>query len=213
MKDDIIEIKVKIEVPKTKWLVKFNQKYPDISFNILSKFLIDKKTGITLFQIQGPRTRLFLEDFSNYVKSDNFQILYEGLDSAIFNIKTTDPWILNALIKTELLLIYPLNVKNGMIGINTLTSRKKFDMFLTELEEKNIKFSIGSIGHYKSLVLLTKNQKEITHKALQYGYFDIPRKISLTDFAKRLEISPSALSETLRRINKKLVKNYVKSIY
>lgn len=209
MKEDFIQIKVNISVPKTKWLAIYNEKYPELTFNIFSKYLIDENTGVTLFQIVGNPVKRFLKEFKNRIAQDAFQILFEGEDRVILNIKTSDPWILSALVKTELLIMYPILVKNGKIQMDTITSRKKFDQFLTELDTQKIKYSIKSVGYFRPIPLLTKNQIEILNLALKLGYFEIPRKVSLTNFAKRLNISPSALSETMRRINNKLAKNYL----
>ena len=209
MKEDFIQINVQISVPKTKWLAIYNEKYPELTFNIFSKYLIDENTGVTLFQIVGNPVKRFLKEFKNRIAQDAFQILFEGEDRVILNIKTSDPWILSALVKTELLIMYPILVKNGKIQMDTITSRKKFDQFLTELDTQKIKYSIKSVGYFRPIPLLTKNQIEILNLALKLGYFEIPRKVSLTNFAKRLNISPSALSETMRRINNKLAKNYL----
>ncbi|MCK4286995.1 MAG: helix-turn-helix domain-containing protein [Candidatus Lokiarchaeota archaeon] len=64
----------------------------------------------------------------------------------------------------------------------------------------------------KKRAILTKKQKEVLKKAYKFGYFEILRKISLTHFAKKLQISPSALSETIRRINQKLTQNFLENL-
>jgi len=211
MKEDFVQIKVQISVPKSKWLAMYNEKYPELTFNIFSKYLIDENTGVTLFQVTGNTVKRFLKEFRSRIAKDAFQLLFEGVDRVLLNIKTKDPWILSALVKTELLIMYPVPVKNGEILMDTITSRKKFDQFLSELDAQKIKYSIKSVGYFRPIPLLTKNQIEILNLAVKLGYFEIPRKISLTNFAKRLEISPSALSETMRRINNKLAKNYLYS--
>ena len=78
MKEDFIQIKVNISVPKTKWLAIYNEKYPELTFNIFSKYLIDENTGVTLFQIVGNPVKRFLKEFKNRIAQDAFQILFEG---------------------------------------------------------------------------------------------------------------------------------------
>jgi len=211
MPQDIVQIKLEINVPRDKWLFKFNEKYPELNFYILSKFLIEDNAGITLFQIRGLSVKQFISDFKKQLTKNSSQILFVGTDLVIMNIRVVDPWILNTLIKTELLILYPILVKEGKIRIEAITNRSKVDDFLTELERKGIKASIGSIGYGFKPTLLTQRQNEILNIAYKNGYFDIPRKISLTDFANNLNISKSALSETLRRIFKRLSDNYLKS--
>ena len=211
MSQDIVQIKLRIDIPKDKWLAKFNKKYPELNFHILSKFLINDKTGITLFQINGRSIKQFISDFKENLAKASSQILFKGEDLVILNIKVVDPWILNTLVKTELLILYPILVKEGKIRIEAVTNRYKVDQFITQLEKKEIKATIESIGYYYKSTLLTSRQNEILNIANINGYFEIPRRISLSEFAKTLNISKSALSETMRRIYKRLAENYLQS--
>ncbi|KYH25065.1 HTH DNA binding domain protein [Halalkalicoccus paucihalophilus] len=56
---------------------------------------------------------------------------------------------------------------------------------------------------------LTDEQEETIAAAYEHGYYDVPRDVSLSDFAEELDISHQALSERLRRGHKTLVENTV----
>ena len=211
MSQDIVQIKLSIEVPQEKWLATFNDKYPELHFHILSSFLIGENTGITSFQIRGSSVRQFISDFKEKSAEKPAQIMYEDEDLVILNVKEDDPWILNTLVKTELLISYPVLIKEGKIRIEAITNRSKVDIFLTQLKKKDIEAKIERIGYYYKSTLLTQRQNEILNFAYQKGYFNIPRDVSLSEFAKDLNISKSALSETLRRIFKKLANNHINS--
>jgi len=211
MSQDIVQIKLSIEIPQDKWLASFNKKYPELNFHILSNFPIGENSGITSFQIRGPSIKLFISDFKEKLAKKTAQVLYEDEDLVILNVKEVDPWILNTLVKTELLISYPVLIKEGKLRIEAITNRSKVDSFLTQLKKKNIKAKLERIGYFYKSTLLTQRQNEIINLAYQNGYFNIPRSISLSEFAKDLNISKSALSETLRRIFKKLANNYLNS--
>jgi len=211
MTQDIVQIKLSIEIPQDKWLATFNKKYPELNFQILSNFLIGTNSGITSFQIRGSSVKQFISDFKDSSSKKTAQILFEGENIVILNVKEVDPWILNNLVKTELLVSYPVLVKEGQIRMEAITSRSKVDRFLEQLKKKGIIAKIERIGYYYKSTLLTQRQNEIVNLAYQKGFFNIPRSISLTKFASDLNISKSALSETLRRIFKKLAHNYINS--
>ena len=211
MSKDIVQIKLSINIPQNKWLATFNRNFPELNFHILSNFLIGENTGITSFQIRGSTVKQFISHFKDKLAKNSSQILFEGEDLVILNIKEDDPWILNTLVKTELLISYPVLVKEGKIRMEAITDRSKVDKFLTQLKKKGIEAKIERIGYFYKSTLLTQRQNEIINLAYQNGFFNIPRSISLTEFAKDLNISKSALSETLRRIFKKLANNYLNS--
>ena len=62
----------------------------------------------------------------------------------------------------------------------------------------------------KLLRQLTPRQKQIFLTAYNAGYFDIDRRISMTDLAKNLHISTKTLQEMLRRSILKVVSQYIK---
>lgn len=59
---------------------------------------------------------------------------------------------------------------------------------------------------------LTPEQREALVKALQQGYFEIPRRISMEELAKELDISHQALSERFRRGYQRLVDEELRPI-
>lgn len=56
---------------------------------------------------------------------------------------------------------------------------------------------------------LTDRQREALRTAYEMGYFDIPREASLAAVAAELSLSPSALSERLRRAQTELIEETV----
>ncbi|MBD3255438.1 MAG: hypothetical protein GF383_10115, partial [Candidatus Lokiarchaeota archaeon] len=208
MRRDIVQAKFNINIPKSKWLAVFSNQFSHLNIKILSKYLISNDIGITSLQIKGPITGQTKNKLIQILSLESFQILHTEPNLLILNVKVEDPYILNALIKTELLLRYPLKVKNGKIHLKVLAVRSKVDQFLSELEKNNIKFDLISISHYAHSAILTQKQAEVLKRAYEEGYYEIPRRISLSKLAKKLDISPSALSELFRRIHFRLANNY-----
>jgi hypothetical protein len=56
---------------------------------------------------------------------------------------------------------------------------------------------------------LTDRQREALRIAYERGYFDIPRQASLEDVAAELDLSPSSVSERLRRAQTQLIEETV----
>ncbi|MGI0054942.1 MAG: helix-turn-helix domain-containing protein [Thermoplasmata archaeon] len=69
-------------------------------------------------------------------------------------------------------------------------------------------FHVESV-HHGSLArtpsTLTVRQEEILRRALAEGYFDVPRRISLTALAPKIGVAMSTLSVTLAVIEKKIL--------
>jgi len=52
---------------------------------------------------------------------------------------------------------------------------------------------------------LTQNQYETLVAAINHGYFEIPRDVSMQELSEQLDVSHQALSERLRRAYRSLV--------
>lgn len=55
--------------------------------------------------------------------------------------------------------------------------------------------------------ILTDKQRQTLELALEEGYYERPREVSLSELADRLDISKSAVSQRIRTAEIKLVKN------
>ena len=54
---------------------------------------------------------------------------------------------------------------------------------------------------------LTEKQRDTMVAAFEAGYFDIPREVTLTEFAEHQDLSHQAISEQLRRATRHLVES------
>lgn len=75
------------------------------------------------------------------------------------------------------------------------------------LETEGIEYSLVNERELIGTSYLTRRQAELLYYSFKAGYFDPDPRISLTEMAKKLKISPSSLSETLNRGIAKLIKN------
>lgn len=111
------------------------------------------------------------------------------LDAFISAIKNLhDDW-------SELVLMVPNN--------------KILKKILKRFHEVGIQMRVKSIIYVKNKTVLTSKQDNIIRIAYELGYYDFPRKISLTSLAKKLNLSSATLSEILRRGEYRIISSYV----
>jgi predicted DNA binding protein len=76
---------------------------------------------------------------------------------------------------------------------------------ITNLERHGVKVQVSSVSEVDQEGELTGHQKEILAKAISLGYFDFPRKVSLTSLSQIVGVKPSTLSEILRSAERKIM--------
>ena len=80
---------------------------------------------------------------------------------------------------------------------------------MTNLGREGIQARIEDVSPLDQKATLTVRQKEIMATAMTKGYFDFPRKISLTGLSQLVGVKPSTLSEILRSAERRIMQNAI----
>jgi predicted DNA binding protein len=99
--------------------------------------------------------------------------------------------------------------KDDFLHWTVLASKNiQIKSLIKRMEGNGMYAKILSIKDISSKEELTKRQEEILKIALEKGYFDYPKRISIRELAKMFGISISTLSEILRSGQKKVMASY-----
>ncbi|HVP22552.1 MAG TPA: helix-turn-helix domain-containing protein [Conexivisphaerales archaeon] len=77
--------------------------------------------------------------------------------------------------------------------------------------EVGLEARLASVQQLKRSGRMTSRQLEVLRRGLAVGYFDVPRRIGVKRFAKIVGVAPSTLDETIRRGEKNVLEEYLKS--
>ncbi|WP_423999565.1 helix-turn-helix domain-containing protein [Haloarcula salina] len=156
------------------------------------------------------------------VESDDFEGFETALDA---DATVTDPAVLDSSpgrrlyrveVTDEAERITPSLVRSGgrILEMHTVdgqwqvcaqfVSRTALSEFRTVCTERNVTFRLDRLyrtgdGSNAGVCGLTADQQTALETAHREGYFDVPRGISQAELADELEVSPSAVSQRIRR--------------
>ena len=82
-----------------------------------------------------------------------------------------------------------------------------FRQILAKLSKEGIEARIEDVAPLERRATLTGRQKEIMATAVAQGYFEFPRRISLTGLSELVGVKPSTLSEILRSAERRIMAN------
>lgn len=203
---------IKVEFPSGIWISELYEKFYDLQMEILYflPYDLEKSIGNAVVEIMHYDIELILEEIKNHPSVMEFSLIEREENRIKFNVKTKDPYLLYAVIKCGVLVGFPVKVEDGYAYWDLISTRSRIDKMLTMFEEMEIDFELLKIGN-TSVNLgdeshrLSLDELEILQKAIDEGFFDVPRKISLEELANELGKSKSTLSVILRKIIKKKV--------
>ncbi|MHA1683970.1 MAG: helix-turn-helix domain-containing protein [Promethearchaeota archaeon] len=205
---DIVHISFTFNIPEARWLYRVSLENPGIVFNILSMYMIDERKGITLLEGLGFGIGALFKNIHFDEGTISVTTLHRSEDHWLLSVKSTSALILKAFIKKQVMLQYPISIKEGRATVSVVAYRNQIDDLIGELEDLEVEPVISRIGKYQPKPIFSAPQRDFLLLALQQGYFDVPRGITQVKLAKQLGLSPSTLSENIRRVIKKLVTSY-----
>ncbi len=214
---DVVSAKLKITLPRENWIGSVSVSFPDVAFEILSllpaeanqeertKGQLIQNALIRITSIEWPKVLDLIRSHPSVLTLHMWEKSPEKISLAI---KSIDVILLKTLIQGECILKYPILVKKGQSTWNLIAPRIKIDRLLELFDEMGIIYILASIEGYDvplNRIVLSKRQQEVMEAALGLGYYEIPRRINLTDLSQKLKLAKSSLSNILRRISKHLV--------
>lgn len=120
------------------------------------------------------------------------------------------------VVATELgaLLRYPRVIENGHLTVEVVAPTSRLRALIRRLRQiasdvEVLRFGPGPMR--SSLGQLNARQTALLHRALAAGYFDVPRRVTLTRFAETLGRGKSSVSRALALIEKRLAESSVAS--
>ena len=202
--------KIIIHLPEKLWLGAISRTFPYYEFEIKSFIPISQEPfiGNQLIKIIGSNPQQVLTHIQQHNSLVNAFVVESTPTSITINTQTADNFLLKSLIKNQILVRLPVKITKGDAEFNVTSTRGNIDQFLDDLSHHGILSDIKSLGTYtedQNQLELTPRQIFVYKKAQELGYYDSPRRISLTELSEQLQIAKSSLSTMLQRIHKKLL--------
>jgi|ECHnycMinimDraft_1075156.scaffolds.fasta_scaffold00322_1 hypothetical protein len=183
--------------PVPAWLSKIAEGATKVEILDIIKF----KEGYKLIvDILGKYDYRIIEDKEMYI-IDSIDIK-AGYKRLLIRVKSPLFKLLDDVNKVEI----KTNNKDELKVTVVLSDLKELKELIRRFNSNNFRIKVLSISKFPSMNLLTPKQENIIINAYKLGYFDYPKRITLKELAKKVEMSPSATLETLRRAEKKIIK-------
>ncbi|MEM0068292.1 MAG: helix-turn-helix domain-containing protein [Saccharolobus sp.] len=173
----------------------------NIDNNILINILdirVEKDKGKVLMEIRGNEelAKNLCEEPLKVTRYKSICTIYDSSD------------LLNIL--SQYILMNGSVVSDGIIWTLILNGYSELRELLNSLIKITKDVKVLKIVKAERRDAITARQEQILRIALEAGFFDYPRKIALKDLAKKLNMSPSSLSEIIRRAEKNIIIEYFK---
>lgn len=200
------------DIPLDHWVGKINRKFPNIGFRFLAIMPIANQEFLinSVISFVGGEFEPLEQTIETLPSIMEYQLLQTRPIEKIYRIKARGHIIYFIAIKYNLIVEFPIIIKNNHAYFKIVGERQELGKFLDDRAIQKIGFSIRKIGKYnieQFKTNLTSRQLHIFKRAKEEGYYEIPRRITLTELAKKENISKSTLSIIIQRIHRNFLSN------
>ncbi|MGQ9588058.1 MAG: helix-turn-helix domain-containing protein [Thermoplasmata archaeon] len=207
----MMEATISLKIPQH-WMSEIPQKHP-VTIKVIDRVPYAEKGVKDLVEIAGPQDVIeeALLDIRKNPLVAKVETTVTDKGRVIGAITTARCEICRILTDADVFLISAESRGGGMVEWTIVLSEKAvLKEIFDHLKTKGVEAELLKLAKIDDKETLTERQDKITHVAFERGYFDYPKRISLRELARMFDVSPSTLSEILRKGQRKIVLDYFK---
>lgn len=169
-----------------------------------------------LFEVKIPLVgrKSWIEELRGLPGMRSAELIEATESSEVYRLLSAGRSFLPLLKRLNLILQHPIPLRGEFASWTVVGAEGRIRQLLAELKLQRVAVELQSIQRGTAHVPqpgLTRRQWEVLVHAADEGYFDVPRRISLTGLAARMNIAPSTLSVALAVIEKKVIESILRT--
>lgn len=201
-----------LTVPESVWIGELSRSHPETRFRVLAA-TADGDSGVARIELVGPDPETVCREMRSYDAVTDLTVFESEPERYRVQIETTTAVVLRAIEGSGVPLEAPFEVRNGAMELEATVPQHRLSKLGEQLEAFGIPFSVERIQQeVESDDLLTDRQRWLLYEAIDRGYYDTPRRTTLTELAEEVDLAASTCSEILHRAEERVLKEYVREI-
>jgi len=205
-------LKLEFTIPPDVWYGQFTRRHPELVVKATNIISVAGDDTLGEFEIYGPPVDWTNEiaRYPNVIDVESLEVLP---DLGRYRVRYCQSPLIPLATRLEVLIRYPSIVKNGILECELFAGRLEIYRVVNALakaggEPRLLSLRPGPLRPVTqaSVVVLTPVQRALFHQALTSGYYEVPRRVTLTQLAERVYRNKSSVSKTLARVERELAK-------
>ena len=198
--------------PPHSWIKRVTAEFPSVIQVLDCRSLPAGKGVQELFEITSSAD--LSEKIVEYLRQDSYvydvDIVRADRGRVIGSLKTHKCTACKTFAEANCFLSSATSKPDGKLEWAVVGNDTMVKSLMQELENQGVTGHVVRIARLQGEEELTLRQEQILQIALEKGYFEFPKKITLRQLAKVLDISPATLTEILRRGQKRVLEQHFK---
>jgi hypothetical protein len=207
--DRLAIMKLEIGNLSTLWYDGFSRRHPELVLEATSVTSLPDSDTLGEYEIYGPPAD-WTREISESPDVVEVERLADSPDFGRYRIRYRQSPLIALATELEVLIRYPRTIRNGTLSCEVIARTSQLRRAVDALSRAGNEPHLVSL-HRDSLrsvrMALTPTQRNLFRQALALGYFEVPRRITLTRLAEKVSRSKSSVSTTLATVERKLAES------
>lgn len=201
--------KLAITLPDTVWAAEVTRTFDDVTVTPLAHVARgDRGFGLALVAAAD------LETVINTIEAHRsileLEVVGRTDEQATIEFTTDQPLLLFSSKASGTAIELPVTIEDGVASVEVTGTRSRLSKLADHLDALGLEFEVVYIQEYTDPgSLLSERQRELVCLAIERGYYESPRRCTLTDLAEELGIAKSTCSEILHRAEGEIITRFV----
>lgn len=206
---DMPTAKLAVTLPADVWIADLSTRFPNATFRVLAA-LPDEDTGVGLVEIVDVDVGDVLAQLDETEGVRVFETLYRGDNRALVQFETDDPLLLLSIRNSRAPFEPPVTIVDGVADLEITAPRDRLSSLADQFRALGLEFDVRSVRtSIDSESVVSDGQRQLIETAVEAGYYDTPRRCTLTELADQLDIAKSTASERLHRAEGAIIRAFV----
>jgi hypothetical protein len=205
---------VTLRIPDQTWTGPFSRRHPREQLEILGRSESGRGSMVADHWISGRPAGVWAREIASFSDVLAVESLAEVGDGSLYRVQFRTPPIVDLYRRLEVPIPFPVRIRAGHVQWEVVARAPDFAEILAfgRRVDPHLRIRWTRTPPLRShLPLLTPKQRELLHRAIAAGYFAVPRRIRLGDLARELNRGKATVSESLARIEQKLLESALRN--
>jgi predicted DNA binding protein len=208
----MLEAELSLKIPRM-WITDIPMRH-DVSIKIVDRRPAGKTGVRDLVEISGDQESLesILTELKKEPWVKDFHLDFVESGKLVGEVVTHKCLACSSLVGSNCYLVSATSSKDGKLLWRVMArDRKEIQKLVAKLRRVKCEVELAKLTPIDEQQVLTGRQQEVILMAFERGYFETPRRIKLKDLSRMTGVSQATLSEILRKGQKRIVVEYLKS--
>lgn len=206
------QIRLLVDLPDGPWIADVSREFPDAVFRVLTA-TPGESAGFALLRITTDEVDDVLAAMEAHSGLAETSVMTRSPGEATVQIEASSPLLLLAAQGAGVPIEMPVEVANGVATLDATGAHDRLSTFGDQLAGMGLSYEVEFVQQrVNPSQLLTETQLDLLLTAVEAGYYDVPRGSTLTEVAETAGIAKSTCSETLQRVERTVVREFVRDL-